>query len=101
MPLTLSLREGDDFYVADKQVFVAYRSGRFTFTLAAGDQMFKIGEEEATEIMPDVFISSGDRPQHGIARVVIDAPKSMRILKGDRWREENGYDKVQGVPRVG
>ena len=89
MALVLSLREGQDFYLDDDQVLVTRVDGlmHFQLMLASSGQSFVITDAESVEIMPDVFVSAGDRPQRGIARVAIDAPREIRITRGDRWRE--------------
>jgi hypothetical protein len=85
----LSLREGQDFYLDDAQVLVTRVEGlmHFQLMLASSGQSFVITDAESVEVMPDVFVSAGDRPQRGIARVAIDAPREIRITRGDRWRE--------------
>ena len=89
MALVLSLREGQDFYLDDAQVLVTRVEGlmHFQLMLASSGQSFVITDAESVEVMPDVFVSAGDRPQRGIARVAIDAPREIRITRGDRWRE--------------
>ena len=89
MALVLSLRKGQDFYLDDVQVLVTRVDGlmHFQLMLASSGQSFVITDAESVEIMPDVFVSAGDRPQRGIARVAIDAPREIRITRGDRWRE--------------
>ena len=89
MALVLSLREGQDFYLDDAQVLVTRVDGlmHFQLMLAASGQSFVITDAESVEVLPDVFVSAGDRPQRGIARVAIDAPREIRITRGDRWRE--------------
>ena len=44
--------------------------------------------------MPEVFISSGDFFQSGVVRVVIDAPRSIVILRGDKYREQQEADEL-------
>ena len=89
MALVLSLREGQDFYLDDDQVLVTWVDGlmHFQLMLASSGQSFVITDAESVEVLPDVFVSAGDRPQRGIARVAIDAPREIRITRGDRWRE--------------
>jgi sRNA-binding carbon storage regulator CsrA len=44
--------------------------------------------------MPEVFISAGDEFHDGVVRAAIEAPRSILILRGAKYREL-GYDKVQ------
>ncbi len=87
MPLVLSLRQHDDFYVADRRFVVSEIDDvNFTLEQEAPRKSFEITELEASEIMPDVFVSAGDQFQKGIVRAVIDAPRSILILRGDKFR---------------
>ena len=90
MPLVLSLRAGQDFYLGDDQVVVAavQRHSRFELLLTKTGKRFAISQEKATEIVEDVFISAGDKPQAGLARIAIEAPREIIILRGDRYRDE-------------
>jgi len=92
MPLVLSLREGQDFFLDDEQVFVEKVDGlmQFRLVVAATRKSFEITDAESAEVLPNVYVSAGDRPQRGIARVAIDAPRNIRIMRGDRWREAKG-----------
>jgi len=96
MALVLSLREGQDFYLDDAQVLVTRVDGlmHFQLMLAASGLSFTITDAESAEVLPDVFVSAGDRPQRGIARVAIDAPREIRITRGDRWRDHQQEHKV-------
>lgn len=88
MPLVLSLREGQDFYIADTRFMIRRVHSETHFELRnheSGD-VFDISEKRATEVLPDVFISAGDRPQMQIARVAIDAPPTILVLRGEKYR---------------
>lgn len=87
--LILSVREDTDFFVQHKRVVVTGVYGKNDVTLKVEEtgKEFRITDEEATEIMPDVLIATGGYWQAGQARIVIDAPKSMRILRGEKYRE--------------
>lgn len=92
MPLVLSLREGDDFYVADQQFLVNRIYDETSFDLfKAGDpeethHPIAVTEKQAVEVMPDVYVSAGDLFQRGCVRAVIDAPREILILRGDKYR---------------
>ena len=89
MPLVLSLREGQDFFLGDEQVVVGRVHGivKFEVKVKKTGKCHEISDAESVEILPDVFLSAGDRPQKGIARVAIDAPREIKITRGDRYRE--------------
>jgi hypothetical protein len=93
MPLVLSLRQSDDMFIGDQQFEVTriYNETSFTLTRreenADDEKSFEISEREAVEVLPNVFVSAGDLFQRGIIRAVIDAPRSIMILRGDNYRD--------------
>jgi sRNA-binding carbon storage regulator CsrA len=87
MPLVLSLREGQDFFV-DEERFVVLKIEdieRFTLRSDSG-RTHKINDTMAEEVLEDVFVSSGLTMQAGVARVAIEAPHDVLILRGDNYR---------------
>jgi hypothetical protein len=88
MALVLTLREGDDFYVEDQRFVVLEIYSQTSFRLnKEGHCTYEVTEYEGIEVIPDVFVSSGDYYQNGVVRVVIDAPRSVLILRGAKYRE--------------
>lgn len=89
MPLILSLRRNEDFYVADERVVLTRIRSKndFDVVVESVGKEFQITDLEAVEIIPDVFVSAGDYYQTGQVRVVIEAPREIRILRGERYRE--------------
>lgn len=98
MPLVLSLREGQDFFVGEDQFVIEKilaenrfqlrhkskrTSGNVTFV---GSRRFEITDEEATEVLPEVLVSAGHNPPPHTARVAIEAPQSVLILRGEKKR---------------
>ena len=51
------------------------------------DRKFSITEKQSVEVADDVFVAAGDLYQQGIIRAVIDAPRNVLILRGDKYRE--------------
>ena len=92
MPLVLSLRTGDDFFVGDQQVVVGDILGvsRFEMTVVSSGRRYLVTDEQAVELheIANVFISAGDRPQQGVARVAIDAPRAIPVLRGEAARSD-------------
>lgn len=90
MALILSLRPGQDFYVGDERVLVGEVLGnsRLKITLPRTGRQYEINDEEAVELRerPDVFLSVGDRASPGMAKISIDAPRSIPITRGHVWR---------------
>ena len=92
MPLVLSLKEGDDFWVDDQQVVVRkIESGhRFWVSVSGTDKEHEITDTKAREVHPDVFVSAGGFFKYGMVRVAIEAPRDIEILRGDRYRAKEG-----------
>ena len=90
MPLVLSLRVGQDFFVGNEQVTVTKITGysKFDVRVTSSGRTYYVNDEEAVELheLSDVYLSAGDRPQAGLARVAIDAPREIPILRGDAAR---------------
>jgi hypothetical protein len=88
MPLVLSLKEGDDFWVDDQQVVVSQieDGARFWLAVDGEDRRREITDAKAQEVRPDVFVSAGGFYRYGMVRVVIEAPRKIEILRGDRYR---------------
>ena len=97
MPLVLSLRTGQDFYVGDEQLIVQTVRGStcFDVRVASTGKVHEITNSQAAEVLDDVFVSAGDRPQPGLARVAIEAPSYLLILRGEKYR--TGEAKVTKV----
>jgi len=90
MTLALSLRPGQDFYVGDEQFVIESLKGRHTFEVRAvtTGKVHLITEERAIEVLADVFLSSGGQAKAGLARIAIEAPPEVLILRGNRYRGE-------------
>lgn len=88
MPLVLSLKANQDFYVGDEQFVVdsVHSETHFMIVRTSTRQRFEVTDLRATEIMPDVFVSAGERPQTLLARVAIEAPSDVLVLRGDKFR---------------
>ena len=85
--------------MADEQIVVGdlLNDRRFDVIVTSTGRRYEVSEEEATELreVPDVFLSAGDRPQASFARIVIDAPREIPILRGDRYRGEGTGTEAQ------
>ena len=96
--LILSLRPGQDFFVGDEQIVVNRILGEahYQVTLNSTGRRVDVTDRECVEILPDVFLQSAGRAQLGVARIAIDAPREITIIRGDRYREgrPNGLQDV-------
>lgn len=90
MALVLSLREGQDFFVEDERVVVTSVSDgvRFSLEIEKTGKTYDVDDQSAVEIFRDVMVSAGESRQMSLARVVIDAPRDVLILRGDRYAGE-------------
>ncbi|SNS83362.1 MULTISPECIES: hypothetical protein [unclassified Azospirillum] len=86
MALTLTLKTGDDFYADDNRLVVQEILSDTHFRISGGDRIWDIVDDRATEVIEDVFLSAGANPQIGTARVVIEAPRAVLILRGENYR---------------
>ena len=87
MALILSLRRDEDFYVDDAQVFVNEIHSDQHFVLETPDGThWEIVQDRMSEILPNVFVSSGISKNSEVARVVLDAPREILILRGGAKR---------------
>jgi sRNA-binding carbon storage regulator CsrA len=89
MALILSMKAGEDFYVGDACVSVRRITSPTSFVLrrASDGAVFTVDDKKAAEILPNVFVSAGHHAHEGTARVAIDAPRELRILRGVSYLE--------------
>lgn len=96
MPLVISLRAGDRVLIQDQPFIVDALYDDICLNLRnekpapGAHPVFKISDKEAVEVMPDVFVSTGDVFQTGMVRVVFDAPRSIQIRRGERRESKKG-----------
>jgi hypothetical protein len=93
MALVLSVRPGEDFFVGKEHVTRTklISDMEFELTVESSGRVYTITGQQATPLreIEDVYISAGDRPQFGIARVVLDAPRSIPIMRGEVVRNND------------
>lgn len=87
MPLVLSLRQGEDFFVGKERIVVEaiHSDTEFTLRRDATGAKHRVNDRRATEIMPDVLVSAGDLHPSSFARIAIQAPKDVLVLRGDKF----------------
>ena len=91
MPLILSMKEGEDFYVGDIRVVVKTIYDQDHFLIGVEEVSYveyDVLDDKAVEILPDVMVSAGNRAHSGVARVAISAPLDHTILRGRKYREQ-------------
>lgn len=89
-----------DFYVGDVCVRVAGVESPTNFKLRVyapdGERVFDITDKRATEILPEVFVSAGDRVTDDGEEVkaVISAPRHIRIDRAAVYFDRRGERAV-------
>jgi sRNA-binding carbon storage regulator CsrA len=86
MGLILSLREGEHLTIGETRFEVLeILKNRNLILQDPEGTCWEINDDRACEVLPTVWISAGDRARHQqSARVVIEAPRSIPVRRGDR-----------------
>lgn len=91
MALVLSLRTNETIFIGDTPLRVKEIYDDTCFTLERLDEAtntkktFQITPRRSEEVMPDVFISGSIEFQLGSVKALIDAPRSLLILREDKY----------------
>lgn len=92
MALVLSVKEDGVFYVGDTPVRVVNIQDSLRFDVRVEtpymNHVYKISETKAVEILPDVKVSAGKNGSEHAVKIVIEAPKNIRILRERLYRDE-------------
>ena len=90
MALVFQLTEGEDFYINHDQVVVRNIVSPIEFVLlrTRDGAVIRVREGKAVEIFEGVFVSVGarSRGQADAARVSIEAPRTVLLLRGENYR---------------
>lgn len=91
MPLIIGIELGEDFFVGDERFELTEIKlpNEMVVKRSRDGQQFDISDEEAKEIAPEVYMSSGKPLAARRARCALDAPRSIRIMRGVHYREEH------------
>ena len=89
MPLVLTLKIADDFYVDHAQFVVEELEPHVACVIrrTSTGRKFRIVEERAIEILPDVHVSAGVRATSRQCQLVIAAPREVIVMRGERYRK--------------
>lgn len=88
MTLVLTLRQGEDFFVQDDRVVLEQIHSETEFSLRRDSDgaLIRLRGGPSVELFPGVLVSVAARGQLGLSRIAFEAPRSLRILRGDLYR---------------
>lgn len=99
MALILTMKEGQSFYVDDDRIEVKKIVDDLRFVVGMCDgREIDVIDSKSVEVLPDVFLSAGNKAMLGTVRVVISAPADRLILK-DSLYEQDKKDERR-IPNV-
>lgn len=85
MALVLGMEVGRSVYIGDKKVRLTkiHNPNRFVVRVetSAMDSEYEITDAVRTEILPSVYVQAGDTGNDQMVKMVIEAPKSIVILR--------------------
>jgi sRNA-binding carbon storage regulator CsrA len=85
----------EGFYVGDEQFAVRSieSTSKFVLERKKDGVLFTVVEGRSVEILSGVSVTQGIRAQADLARVAIEAPRSVRILRWDHYLAEQEKKK--------
>jgi hypothetical protein len=88
MALVFQLTQGEDFYINHEQVVVQeiVSPNEFVLHRVRDGAGIRVREGRSVEIFKGVFVSVGARGQSDAARVSIEAPRTVLLLRGENYR---------------
>lgn len=89
--LSLGLATLSNFYVGGEKFCVSKIYGPMSFRITDNEGTdYEITDNSSVEIMPEVFVSAGLDGTKKIARLAIEAPKRIEILRPKvYWKRKN------------
>ena len=89
--LSLGLATLSNFYVGGKKFCVSKIYDGLSFRVTDNDgEDYEITDKKSVKIMEDVYVSAGLNGTNKLARLAIEAPKSIEILRPKvYWKQKN------------
>ncbi len=87
MALVLLMRPGESIFAGDDQITLREVVSEFQAVVEAGGSLFDIVDDRATEVLPSVRLSIGDKALQSAVRIAIQAPRDKLILRKEKYRE--------------
>lgn len=92
MALVLRLLKGEDIFVSDERfVLEDVHPDFFTLRKEKDGALFTVLPTQATQILPNVMVSRGfdNSSNPDLASVVVEAPRSIKIFRGEMYHGRN------------
>lgn len=91
MALVLAMQTGRAFYVDNTRVEIVRSPAPDTVQVKVVkpgmDQLFNLTDNQRTEILPDVYAQLGLGSSVSMFKIVLEAPRSRRILRDSLWEQ--------------
>jgi hypothetical protein len=96
MPLVLSMQQNQDFFVGDARFVLTdiLSATQCRLRRMSDRRDFDIDDRKATEIDPEVLVSTGEWHSASKIRIAINAPRHILVLRGDMWRSQAAEARV-------
>ena len=88
MALVLQLVPGEDFYIGDERYVLKQIMSETAFTIERerDRRAFHLVDDRAVLLEADVYASVGTRGQRNLAKLCIEAPRSIAVIRGKLHR---------------
>ncbi len=94
MALTVGIVPNGVLYIGDTKVSVEQVMHPMNFKVKVHgecmDQVYTITDKRATEIMPNVMMSAGHKGTDDMLKVVVNAPRNIKILREKLYNVARG-----------
>jgi hypothetical protein len=90
--MTITMRQGDDFYVGNIQVLMTKLINGRVFTLLCQGHSYSPSVDGWLQILPGVLVQAGNSKskEARAAKVRIQlSDRDIRVLRGAKWRQLN------------
>lgn len=93
MALALGVRPDEHVYIGDTKVGITQVFDPWKFEVKTADgHTDVVSHEDWVELMPEVWLSVGSKSSRKMLRLLIDAPRSVTILRDKVYERSQGND---------
>jgi hypothetical protein len=96
MALVLGLEAGKSVFVGDRRILLTkiHNPKRFVVRVDGPmDSEYEITDQVRTEVLPKVFLQAGNTGNASMVKIVIEAPRSMVILREKLYQQGHGQNQ--------